>query len=96
MNDVKDKRHQPVHAIESRRINNEASLAARSEQSGGTEFLEVKRKGCRKNLQRFANIAGLPMLRLHDRPLSGWGLVLKSAEDRVLAMLLLLQVNLQT
>jgi Undecaprenyl-phosphate glucose phosphotransferase len=37
----------------------------------------------------FTNVAGLPMLNIHDRPLSGWGLLLKSVEDRILAALIL-------
>ncbi|MFN0044550.1 MAG: undecaprenyl-phosphate glucose phosphotransferase [Alphaproteobacteria bacterium] len=38
----------------------------------------------------FGTLAGLPVLNLHERPLSGWGIVLKAIEDRMLAALLLL------
>ena len=38
----------------------------------------------------FGTLAGLPVLNLYEQPLSGWGLVLKAVEDRVLACFLLL------
>jgi putative colanic acid biosynthesis UDP-glucose lipid carrier transferase len=38
----------------------------------------------------FHAIAGIPMLSVLERPLSGWSLVLKALEDRILAALLLL------
>lgn len=38
----------------------------------------------------FAELAGLPLLRVFDRPLTGWAWVAKSVEDRVLAGLVLL------
>lgn len=37
----------------------------------------------------FTRVARLPMMRLFDRPISGWSFVLKTLEDRVLAALLL-------
>ncbi|MGE0095784.1 MAG: undecaprenyl-phosphate glucose phosphotransferase [Alphaproteobacteria bacterium] len=37
----------------------------------------------------FRTLAGLPVLNLHERPLSGWGIVLKAIEDRLLAALIL-------
>ena len=37
----------------------------------------------------FRLLAGLPVLNLHERPLSGWGIVLKTIEDRVLAAFIL-------
>ena len=37
----------------------------------------------------FQSLAGIPMLSVLERPLSGWNLVLKNIEDRVLASLLL-------
>jgi putative colanic acid biosynthesis UDP-glucose lipid carrier transferase len=38
----------------------------------------------------FRNFAGVPVLAVLERPLSGWSLVMKAIEDRVLAFLLLL------
>ncbi len=38
----------------------------------------------------FTQVAGLPMLHLFDRPISGWSHVLKAIEDRTLALLALL------
>ena len=38
----------------------------------------------------FEQIARLPVLKLYDRPISGWSQVAKAAEDRVLSALLLL------
>lgn len=40
--------------------------------------------------RRFLPLAGIPMLAVLERPLSGWNLVLKALEDRVLAALLLI------
>jgi putative colanic acid biosynthesis UDP-glucose lipid carrier transferase len=37
----------------------------------------------------FSTLAGVPVLNLHERPLSGWGIVLKAIEDRLLAALIL-------
>jgi len=37
----------------------------------------------------FAEVAGLPMLPLFDRPISGWSRLLKVAEDKVLAVVFL-------
>jgi len=41
----------------------------------------------------FHAIAGIPMLSVLERPLSGWSLVLKALEDRVLAALLLVVLS---
>lgn len=41
----------------------------------------------------FRTLAGLPVLNLHERPLSGWGIVLKTIEDRLLAALILVTVS---
>lgn len=41
----------------------------------------------------FGTLAGIPMLKLHERPLSGWGIVLKAIEDRFLAALILLLIS---
>lgn len=38
----------------------------------------------------FSTLAGVPMLNVYERPLSGWSLVLKAIEDRVLGTLILL------
>ena len=38
----------------------------------------------------FQSLAGVPMLAVLDRPLSGWSLVLKNLEDRLLASILLM------
>lgn len=38
----------------------------------------------------FTQVAGLPMLRMQDRPLSGWSCTLKAIEDFVIAALLIL------
>jgi exopolysaccharide biosynthesis polyprenyl glycosylphosphotransferase len=38
----------------------------------------------------YAEVAGLPMLLLFDRPISGWSQLVKAIEDRVLAALFLL------
>ncbi len=40
----------------------------------------------------FSSLAGVPMLLLYERPLSGWSLVLKAVEDRILATLILVLV----
>ena len=40
----------------------------------------------------FSTVAGVPMLNVYERPLSGWSLVLKAVEDRVLGALILLLV----
>jgi len=40
--------------------------------------------------RRYATLAGLPMLHLFDRPISGWSQVTKAVEDRILAALMLL------
>ena len=40
----------------------------------------------------FSTIAGVPMLNVFERPLSGWSLVLKALEDRLLGALILLMV----
>ncbi len=37
----------------------------------------------------FRLLAGMPVLNLHERPLSGWGIVLKTIEDRFLAAFIL-------
>jgi putative colanic acid biosynthesis UDP-glucose lipid carrier transferase len=37
-----------------------------------------------------ANVVGLPMIKVFDRPLSGWSYFVKAAEDRVLALVLLI------
>lgn len=39
--------------------------------------------------RRFTQIAGVPMLRIFDRPISGWSFVAKTIEDRVLGPLFL-------
>lgn len=36
-----------------------------------------------------SRLGGIPLLRVHRRPLEGWGSILKSVEDRVIAALLL-------
>lgn len=41
----------------------------------------------------FRTLAGMPVLNLHERPLSGWGIVLKTIEDRLLAALILALVS---
>jgi putative colanic acid biosynthesis UDP-glucose lipid carrier transferase len=41
----------------------------------------------------FRMVAGMPVLILHERPLRGWGIVLKAIEDRLLALLILLLVS---
>lgn len=41
----------------------------------------------------FRTLAGMPVLNLHERPLSGWGIVLKAIEDRLLAALILCLVS---
>mgnify|MGYP001131389257 CR=1 FL=1 len=41
-------------------------------------------------VRRFLPLAGIPMLAVLERPLSGWSLVIKALEDRILAALLLL------
>ncbi|MCH9050842.1 MAG: undecaprenyl-phosphate glucose phosphotransferase [Proteobacteria bacterium] len=41
----------------------------------------------------FTNIAGLPVLHLFDRPISGWSQLTKTAEDRVLATLFLILLS---
>jgi Undecaprenyl-phosphate glucose phosphotransferase len=40
----------------------------------------------------FSTLAGVPMLNVYERPLSGWSLVLKAIEDRLLGALILLLV----
>jgi Undecaprenyl-phosphate glucose phosphotransferase len=40
----------------------------------------------------FSSLAGVPMLDLYERPLSGWSLILKAIEDRILAALILVMV----
>ncbi|HEX6978468.1 MAG TPA: undecaprenyl-phosphate glucose phosphotransferase [Alphaproteobacteria bacterium] len=40
-------------------------------------------------VRRFLPLAGVPMLAVLERPLSGWSLVIKALEDRILAVLLL-------
>ena len=40
----------------------------------------------------FSSLAGVPMLDLYERPLSGWSLILKAVEDRILAALILVLV----
>ena len=37
----------------------------------------------------FSSLAGLPMLNIYERPLSGWDLVVKAIEDRILSALIL-------
>lgn len=37
----------------------------------------------------FSSLAGLPMLNIYERPLSGWNLVVKAIEDRILSALIL-------
>lgn len=37
----------------------------------------------------FVQLAGIPMLQLYDRPISGWSRVVKGLEDRILAVLFL-------
>ena len=41
----------------------------------------------------FRLLAGMPVLNLHERPLSGWGIVLKTIEDRLLAAFILSVVS---
>ena len=41
----------------------------------------------------FVEVAGLPMLRLFDRPISGWSRVIKAAEDYLLATLFLIVLS---
>lgn len=43
--------------------------------------------------REFASVAGLSMLRVFDRPISGWAQVLKTAEDRIGGGLLLLLLS---
>ncbi|MDP6566040.1 MAG: undecaprenyl-phosphate glucose phosphotransferase [Alphaproteobacteria bacterium] len=43
--------------------------------------------------RQFTSLAGLPMLTVFERPLSGWNFILKGVEDRVLAALILLLVS---
>jgi Undecaprenyl-phosphate glucose phosphotransferase len=43
--------------------------------------------------RQFASVAGLPMLRVFDRPISDWAQVVKAAEDRIGALLLLILLS---
>jgi Undecaprenyl-phosphate glucose phosphotransferase len=43
--------------------------------------------------RQFTNLAGLPMLSVFERPLSGWNYILKALEDRILALLILILIS---
>ena len=49
--------------------------------------------GYRFNDRVLASVAGLPMLRLFDRPISGWDHLVKNLEDKILAGLILLLLS---
>jgi Undecaprenyl-phosphate glucose phosphotransferase len=43
--------------------------------------------------RQLSHVAGVPMLNVFDKPLSGWGLILKSLEDRALAAFILFLIS---
>jgi putative colanic acid biosynthesis UDP-glucose lipid carrier transferase len=43
--------------------------------------------------RQFTNLAGLPMLTVFERPLSGWNYLIKTFEDRLLALIILTLIS---